>query len=92
MRNAARTDANQSIICAALHKLGCQTVYIKWPVDLVASGGPLGEANLFIEIKMPGEQLNAGQQEFWMKWPGRKVVVRTVAEAVEAVCGKNMLR
>lgn len=91
VRQASRTDANQGVICAALHKLGCQTFYIKLPCDLLISGGPLGEANLLAEIKMPGEQLTAAQQEFWMRWPGRKCVLRSVAEAIEAVCGKKML-
>ena len=92
MRNAARTDANQSLIVAALHKLGCQTYYIKLPCDLLISGGPLGEANLLAEIKMPGEQLNAGQREFWMRWPGRKCVLHNVSEAIQAVCGREMLK
>jgi hypothetical protein len=92
MRNAARTDANQRVIVDALHKLGCQTIYIKWPTDLIVSGGTsLGDFNLLMEVKMPGESLNAGQKEFWMRWPGRKVVVHTVSEALEAVLGKDML-
>lgn len=92
MRNASRTDANQPSIIEALHRIGCQTYYIKLPCDLLVSGGALGEVNLLMEIKMPGEKLTGDQQAFWLRWPGRKVVVTTVQEAIEAVLGKDILR
>lgn len=92
MRNAARTDANQPSITDALHRIGCQTYYIKMPCDLLVSGGALGEANLLMEVKMPGENLTADQQAFWLRWPGRKCVVRSVQEALVAVLGKEALR
>lgn len=92
MRNAARTDANQPSIVDALHRVGVQTIYLKWPVDLLVSGGALGDFNLLMEIKMPNADLNGEQKEFWAKWPGRKVVVRTVQEALEAVLGKDALK
>jgi hypothetical protein len=92
MRNAARTDANQPSITDALHRIGCQTYYIKMPCDLLVSGGALGEANLLMEIKMPGEKLSGSQQEFWLRWPGRKCIVRSVQEALEAVLGKEALK
>lgn len=93
MRNAARVDSNQEMIVQAIRRVGVQTIYIKWPTDLIASGGPfLKEQNLLVEIKMPGESLNAGQQEFWARWPGMKVCVHTVDEALQAVLGKDALK
>lgn len=92
MRHAARTDGNQELITEALHRIGCQTYYIKLPLDLLVSGGALGDTNLLMEIKMPGEHLTGSQHDFWMRWPGKKVVVRTVQEALEAVLGRELLR
>jgi hypothetical protein len=92
VRQAARSDANQQLIIGALRNIGVQVYYLKLPTDLLCAGGALGEANLLMEVKMPGEQLNASQKEFWMRWPGRKVVVRTVQEALEAVLGKDALK
>lgn len=90
MRNAARTDANQGQIVEALRNIGCQVFYIKLPTDLIVSGGALGEQNLLMECKMPGEDLNGLQKSFWMRWPGRKCVVRSVDEALRAVLGDKM--
>ena len=92
MRNAARSDANQQLIIGALRNIGVQVYYLKLPTDLLCAGGALGEANLLMEVKMPGESLNGSQQEFWMRWPGRKCVVHSVQEALEAVLGKDALK
>lgn len=92
MRNAARSDANQQQIIGALRNIGIQVYYIKLPLDLLLSGGPLKDFNLLMEIKIPGEGLNAGQQAFFLRWPGRKCVVHSVQEALEAVLGKEALR
>ena len=94
MRNAARADANQPSIIKALKAIGCQVINIKWPVDLVVSGGRLGDQTLWIEVKMPGEResLTVAQKLFWQSWPGRKVVVTTEREAIEAVLGKDLLK
>ena len=91
MRNAARTDANQKTIVAALRSIGCQVIYIKWPVDLVVSGGKLGDNTLWVECKMPGESLTVAQELFWGSWPGRKCSVHNEQEAIEAVLGKDLL-
>lgn len=92
MRHAARTDATQAEIVKALRSIGCQVYYIKLPVDLLVSGGRLGEQNLLMECKIQGEDLNGTQQDFWLRWPGRKVIVRSPQEAIEAVLGKELLR
>lgn len=92
MRDDARTDANEPIIIQALHKLGCQVYRIKLPCDLLVSGGPLGVLNLLVEVKMPGKRLTGEQEAFFLRWPGQKVIVHSVSEAIEAVCGKDLLR
>lgn len=92
MRNAARVDACQQQIISALRNIGIQVYYIKLPTDLLISGGALGLRNVLLEVKMPGEALNASQQEFWLRWPGEKYVVRSIQEALEAVLGKEALR
>lgn len=58
----------------------------------MVSGGALGEVNLLMEIKMLGEKLTGSQQDFWMRWPGRKCVVHGVQEALEAILGKEALK
>lgn len=88
----ARTDANQQPIIKALRSIGCQVVNIKWPLDLLVSGGKLGENSILMEVKMPGADLNVAQKLFWDSWPGRKALVRSPEEAIEAVLGKELLR
>jgi len=92
MRNAARTDANQSTIIQALRAIGCKVYYSKLPLDLIVSGGRLGKRNLLMECKLPGEGLNKAQQKFWDEWPGEKALVHHEQEAIEAVLGKEMLK
>ena len=92
MRNAARVDACQQQIISALRNVGVQVYYIKLPTDLLCSGGPLKNRNLLLEVKMPGEGLNNGQQAFWDRWPGEKAVAHTVDEALSIVLGAEVLR
>jgi hypothetical protein len=58
------------------------------------SGGKLGDQTLWVEVKMPKERdsLTVAQRLFWQSWPGRKVVVTTAEEAIEAVLGKDLLK
>ena len=90
-RHAARTDANQVGIVKALRAIGCQVIYIKWPVDLVVSGGKLADHTLWMEVKMPGESLTVMQRLFWDSWPGRKCIVHNEREAIEAVLGAGAI-
>ena len=92
MRNAARTDACQATIIQALRAIGCQVYYVKLPLDLLVSGGPLGNATVLLECKMPGEGLNKAQTDFVSRWPGRVIVAHHEQEAIEAVLGKEMLK
>ena len=91
-RHDAKNDANQPTIIKALEAIGCRVKIIRQPLDLLVSGGRLGEQNLLMEVKMPGEKLNKVQQEFWDSWPGRKVIVHHEGEAIEAVLGKELLK
>lgn len=91
-RHDARSDANQPTIIKALRSIGCQVCIIKQPLDLLVSGGRLGDINLLMECKMPGADLNVAQRLFWDSWPGRKVVVHHEQEAIEAVLGKELMR
>jgi hypothetical protein len=89
MRNAARTDANQSTICSALRLIGAQVYYIKEPVDLLVS---YKHRTLLMECKIPGQGLSASQREFVARWQDTVHVVHSVHEALEAVLGKEALR
>ena len=91
-RHDAKNDANQPTIIKALHAIGCKVYVLRQPLDLLVSGGRLGEFNLLMEVKMPGEDLNKAQREFWDSWPGRKVKVYNEREAIEAVLGKELLK
>jgi hypothetical protein len=91
-RNDARSDANQPSIKKALEAIGCKVYILRQPLDLLVSGGRLGDFNLLMEVKMPGAALNVTQRLFTDAWPGRWVVVTTAEEALEAVLGKDLLR
>ena len=91
-RHDAKNDANQPTIIKALQAIGCKVYILRQPLDLLVSGGRLGDFNLLMEVKMPGEKLNKAQQEFWDSWPGRKVLVYHEREAIEAILGKELLK
>ena len=91
-RHDAKNDANQPVIIKALAAIGCKVKIIRQPLDLLVSGGRLGDFNLLMEVKMPGKGLNKEQQDFWDSWPGRKVKVYNEREAIEAVLGKELLK
>jgi len=91
MRRAGRVDANQAGIVAALRKAGA-TVQILAAVgdgcpDLLAGyrGG-----NWLLEVKdgmqpPSGRLLTPAQREWHRTWRGQKVVVESVAEALQAI-------
>jgi hypothetical protein len=73
---------------AALRKVGCAVL------DLSALGGGVPDLMVqhkdgrlrFMEIKVPKAKLNKLQQQWHEAWRGeRPLIVRTVAEALEAV-------
>lgn len=91
MRRAARTDANQEAIVAALRAHGCSVQILsavgKGCPDLLA--GWRGENWLFEckdGAKTPGNRPLTGDQVQWIKdWRGRVAVVLSPAEALAAI-------
>lgn len=91
MRRAARVDANQAAIVAALRKAGCSVL------DLSGVGGGCPDIlcgrrgkNLLIEIKdgtkSPSRRsLTGPESEFMRAWQGSAVVITDVYAALDAV-------
>ena len=68
MRRAARVDANQANICAALRNAGATVWIIGLPVDLL-----VGYKNhtFLVEIKTTSKKrLTKLQEDFFLKWNG----------------------
>ncbi len=87
MRQAARTDTNQSEIVAALRAAGCSIQLL----HEVGGGCPdalCGRAgsNYLLEIKAGKGKLSALQLDWHLSWRGQVAVVRTPEEAL-AACG-----
>ena len=83
---ASRTDANQMEIVERLRAIGA-TVH---PTHMVKNGFPdlvVGYCgrNVLLEVKMPGDKLNAREQAWHDKWKGRAVVVTSWEEAYQAI-------
>lgn len=92
MRRAAKTDANQAEIVAALRAIGA-TVQ---PLHSVGDGCPdllagFRGRNLLIECKMPKTgKLTADQVEWHGGWKGQVAVVEDVDAALAVVIGLPM--
>lgn len=85
MRYAARSDANQSEIVAALRASGASVFVLKLPVDLLV--GYAGKTAL-VEIKDPNSRygrkgLNQNQSAFLMGWNGGTVALIDSVEAAQ---------
>lgn len=91
MRRAARTDANQPDIVAALRKIGA-TVQ---PLHAVGQGCPdllagYQGQNFLIEVKdgakpPSARKLTSDQVEWHAGWKGQVVVVESVSDALRVV-------
>jgi hypothetical protein len=82
-RRAAKIDANQTEIVDGLRAMGYAVTSLA-PVgngcpDLVV--GAKGH-NVLIEVKVPGETLNAPQKKWHREWTGKAHVVYSFAEAL----------
>ena len=88
---AAAVDANHAEMMAALRKLGADVVDIHWIGQHVPGFVDLAVCHRlrtwFVEVKMPGEDLNANEIRFWAAhqetMPLR--LVRTVEDCVKLV-------
>ena len=89
MRRAARTDANQAEIIAALKRVGVSVEYIKQPFDLVVFNHKKGEMS-FLEVKTAEGRFTKAQLDFISRWPGKILVARTPEEAIRAVLGEEV--
>jgi hypothetical protein len=88
---AARVDANQAEIVAALRAAGCAVQ----PLHTVGQGVPdllVGVAgqNLLVEIKDPAQplskrRLTPDQKKWHASWNGRAHVVETIEQALSLV-------
>jgi hypothetical protein len=90
MRRAAKVDANQSAVIAAL-KAACVSVEVVGkPVDLLLCCR--GVTSL-MEVKNPDgkDQLTKDQVEFIARWPGQVHIARTPEEAVRMVLGAEVM-
>lgn len=94
MRRAAKVDANQAAIVAALRGVGCSVQ----PLHAVGGGVPdllvgKGGTNYLVEVKdgslLPlSRQLTDRQREWHDAWRGNVAVVKDEAEALTLVgCG-----
>lgn len=94
MRRAAKVDANQSEIVAALRGVGCSVQ----PLHAVGGGVPdllvgTGGVNMLVEVKdgskpPSARRLTPDQREWHEAWRGNVCVVSSVPEALTLVgCG-----
>ena len=85
MRRAARVDANQAEIVAALRQAGASVYLIQLPVDLLV--GYAGKTAL-VEIKNPASRYgragaNANQANWLESWRGGTAALVDSVEAAE---------
>lgn len=86
MRWAAKVDANQAEIVAALRQAGASVLLL----HRVGQGCPdiavgYRGRTYFMEIKTEKGRLTPAEAEFMSNWQGRYVVVRTPEEALKAI-------
>ncbi|WP_321952237.1 VRR-NUC domain-containing protein [Paraburkholderia bannensis] len=96
MRYAAKADANQAEIVAALRGIGCSVVCThtvgQGMPDLVVAT-PDGKRTVLMEIKDPKQpkhrhELTPAQKEFHAAWTGEIHIVFTVERALEVIAGR----
>lgn len=95
MKYAAKADANQKPIVAALRGIGAKVV----PTHTVGQGFPdlvvtYGGRTLLLEIKDPTQpkhrhELTPAQKEFHAEWTGEIHIVFTVDQAIAILMGES---
>src|SRR5512146_999648 len=86
MRRAAKVDANQAEIIAALREAGVSVL----PLSAFGEGLPdllvgINGVNFLLEVKSRRGTLTPSQQAFFRGWRGQAVIVRSSEEALAAV-------
>lgn len=85
-RRAAKIDANQPEIVAGLRAIGASVQSLAEVgdgcVDLLVGWR---NANILLELKVPGEKLNPLQKKWHAGWQGRAHVVWTLQQAIEVL-------
>ena len=95
MRRAAKVDANQPDIVAALRKIGARVQHLHGVGGgcadlLVGHGNTLTLVEVKDGSRPPSEQkLNALQEEFHAQWEGFAFVVKSPEEAVSLILGRT---
>lgn len=80
-RYAQRKDANQGEIVKVLRELGFRVITMHTPTDLLAARD---DFNHLIEIKDgTKKKYTPAQVKFNADWPGRKVTLRSVEDAIQ---------
>ena len=74
-----RTDSNAEALYAFAEAQGIAVHRIGRPLD--ALGCVYGHTFL-VEVKMPGAALRVSQQDFFIRWPGKKYVWRSEADVL----------
>jgi len=79
-----RVDSNQRTIVAALRAVGATVESLggKGVPDLLV--GFLGR-NYLLEVKARKKRLNVHQEKWHVGWGGQVAIVRTIADALEAI-------
>lgn len=85
-RRAAKVDANQPDIVEGLRAIGASVQML----HAVGNGCPdllvgFRGVNTLLEVKVPGETLNAVQKPWHRDWRGKAHVVWTLLEAIAVV-------
>lgn len=89
MRRAAKADANQPIIVAALRRCGfvvahCHTVGGGFPDLVIARRGWTGLVEVKDGSKPPSaRKLTPDEAEFHAKWPGEIYILETVEDVLK---------
>jgi hypothetical protein len=93
VRRAAKVDSTQAPIVEALRRVGC------WVLHLHQLGGGIPDLLVFarnrlvfLEVKSPGEKINALQATFMAQCPAEIHVVQTPDEALRAVLGAECMK
>lgn len=83
-KHAAKRDANEAAIVAALTDLGAVVIplSIKGVPDLLV--GWRGE-NFLLEVKAAKGELTTDQHSFFARWRGDAEIVRSVDDALKAI-------